>query len=667
MVRSLTLAFVVAGLGWTSLTWAQSTEETTSRPRFITVREEGRSPQRCQIVKTWHEPNGVPVYQVRAVDSGEVMTIVGSAPSSSTGTARAMTTRIFHWNGDNKPPVGAPIAPAQTLVRASQAASPLNLAPTPQPRPTTATARTPEPPPLSPLTQPSVTSKSTAPLAVSQPAPVVRTNPPVLTPLGTQVIPQQSTTALPPASGTPAQPRLLPTPHGTAVAQAPCDCPSGAPCATNGKPCETCTQSTVCCPPSPMRQPFIGRLFKSKRDCDCKEIACEPVKATPAAPNAAPAVTRTQPAPTATPLARDPRESWGKVEPWTTKPTEAVAKRADPVPVQMEKTHPDPVQNPEFFRNMTSVRPKHSTMVDSKPPIVQQPPRGPAKVSEVPADESNAFWTSNTKSATPAAESAPFNAFDRVPNGPRPNYPPRIAATPRMPVPPPGPMPRLPVPPPGPYPTRPAPMQPARLDVGVPDAMGNAFTVAGTRRPIPADFGGTPQLPNAFAEPAQQIEGEGTPPHGYTTMPAMPNGPRQPMPNAMAMLPMPAGANPLMTVPPTQIAQAPTPMQPTGVPYLLAALKDSLRPSERERAAEQLGDLNWKAQPLVVEHLVESARTDPATSVRAACVHALAQMKANSKEVVALVEKLKSDSNASVRHEAEEAYETLGFQPASHR
>ncbi len=663
MVRSLTLAFVVAGLGWTGLAWAQSTGETTARPRFITVREEGKSPQRCQIVKTWHEPNGVPVYQVRAVDSGEVMTIVGSPPSSSTGTARAMTTRIFHWNGDSKPPAGAPIAPAQTVARPTQSPSPLNLAPTPQPRPIATATRTPEPPSLSPIAQPPATTKPQPPVVVAQPTPGIRSNPPALTPLGTQVIQQKSTGALPTATGTPAQPRLLPTPHGTAVSQTPCDCPSGAPCATNGKPCETCSQSTVCCPPSPMRQPFIGRLFKSKRDCDCKEIVCEPAKT---APKAAPAVATAQPVPTATPVARDPRESWGKVEPWTTKPTETVAKRADPVPVQMEKTHPDPVQNPELFRNMTNVRPKHSTIVDSKPPIVQRPPRSPAKVSEVPADESNAFWTATTKSATPAAESAPFNAFDRGPNGPRPNYPPRIAEAPRMPVPPPGPTPRLPVPPPGPYPTRPAPMQPARLDVGVPDAMGNAFTVAGTRRPIPADFGGTPQLPNAFAEPAQQIEGEGTPPRGYATMPAMPNA-RQPMPNAMAMLPMPAGANPLMTVPPTQVAYAPAPRQPTGVPYLLATLKDSLRPSERERAAEQLSDLNWKAQPLVVEHLVASAQTDPATSVRAACVHALAQMKANSKEVVALVEKLKSDSNAAVRHEAEEAYETLGVQPASHK
>jgi hypothetical protein len=704
MVRSLAIALMVASLGWTGLAWAQSSEDTASRPRFITVREEGKSPQRCQIIKSWREPNGAPVFQVRAVDTGEVMTIVGSAPSASTGDPRAMTTRIYRWNGDNKPPAGAPQAPKETASLPRQTPTPLNPARNPQSTPIPTTARAPEPPALSPVTQPSATAKPTAstftsqqspvgsfdsstpsttpttPKITSQPKPVAPGTLPSYTPMGTQIIAQKTPGTLPPlpTPSTSVQPRLSPTPNGTPVVQKPCDCTSSAPCETNCKPCETCNQSTVCCPPSPMRQPFIGRLFKSKRECDCKEIVCESPTAKPAAPKAAPAPAHTT-VPTSTPIARDARESWGKVEPWQTKPTETVAKRADPVPVQMEKTHPDPIQNPELFRNIAmNSHPKNSNIVESNPVVAAPQKREIVKPTEQPADEGNAFWTP-AKPTAPTAETAQVNAFDRTSNTPPSNYPNRIAPTPRLPVPPPGPTPRLPVPPPGPVPMPPAPMQPARLDVGVPDAMGNAFTIAGTRRPIPADFGGAPQVPNAFADSSTLIEGEGTPPRGYSTVPAMPNNmARQPMPNALAMMPMPAGANPLMTVPPSPVAHVqPAASQPTGVPQLLATLKESLRPSEREQAAEQLSELNWKLQPMVVEHLIKSAQDDPAASVRAACVHALAQMKANSMEVAAIVQKLKSDRDSSVRHEAEEACVTLGFsttpsagsaiQPASNR
>jgi len=212
--------------------------------------------------------------------------------------------------------------------------------------------------------------------------------------------------------------------------------------------------------------------------------------------------------------------------------------------------------------------------------------------------------------------------------------------------------------------------------------MGNAFTLPGTRRPIPADFGGTPQEPNGFDPPVQM--GDGSPPRAYgMVMPGMvmPGMYRTPMPNGMAMATqVPATVNPIMSVPPSPSSQAramsPAPAfasasaQPTSVPGLLAALKDSLRPSEREAAAEQLSELNWRVQPLVVESLMKAARDDPAATVRAACVHALAHMKVATPEAIALVQDLKSDRDPRVRQEAEEALNLLsdtGIQQAAHK
>ncbi len=205
----------------------------------------------------------------------------------------------------------------------------------------------------------------------------------------------------------------------------------------------------------------------------------------------------------------------------------------------------------------------------------------------------------------------------------------------------------------------PIPPMPPMVNSGVPDALGNAFTLAGTRRPIPADFGGTPQEPNGFGDAVPQMQGQGSPPRGYMGVPAM--GPRMSM-----------GVNPMMSAPPMPGVPGPAfaAAGAAGVPQMLATLKDSLYPSQREEAAEQLSELNWRMQPQIVESLMKSAREDPAATVRAACVHALAHMKVSTTEATALVRNLQSDRDPRVRHEAEEALNTLGdtgIQPASHR
>jgi len=198
-------------------------------------------------------------------------------------------------------------------------------------------------------------------------------------------------------------------------------------------------------------------------------------------------------------------------------------------------------------------------------------------------------------------------------------------------------------------------MAPSHPDMGVPDALGNAFTLPGTRRPIPADFGGTPQEPNGFGNADPFMDLQGGPPRPYVV-------PRGMMPPPYPGMQRPMAVNPLMSVPPTPVAsnRSAVPSETTGVPQLLATLKDSLYPSQREMAVEQLRERNWRMQPQVVESLTKSARDDPAATVRAACVRALGYMKVNTPDVAALVQGLKNDRDARVRHEAEQALDALG-------
>jgi hypothetical protein len=417
---------------------------------------------------------------------------------------------------------------------------------------------------------------------------------------------------------------------------------------------------------------------------------------------------------------RDWRESWGKVEPWkdapkadASKPADVPAKRVtqtavqfDPAkqlartPVKMDPPkQPDPLKDPAWFGdNALKQKLTNSKIPDDKaappsraidkkmvaqnvpapmPAVTAKQPLPPAPAAEMtvlpptrssgqpvqlPADEANAFWTAEKP---PKQDEQPptrkFNAFDREDeNPPSPQRDaPAMAGGPQgmmpMGAPARGPMPM-------PMPPRPPMMMPPMMpDTGVPSAMANAFTLAGTRRPIPADFGGTPQEPNGFGNADPFMDLQGGPPRPYVMPRGMMPPPYPGMQRSMAV-------NPLMSVPPTPVASnrpaAPS-ETPGGVPQLLATLKDSLYPSQRETAVEQLRELNWRMQPQVVESLTKSARDDPAATVRAACVHALAHMKVNTPDVTALMQGLKNDRDARVRHEAEQALDALGVAPAA--
>jgi hypothetical protein len=92
---------------------------------------------------------------------------------------------------------------------------------------------------------------------------------------------------------------------------------------------------------------------------------------------------------------------------------------------------------------------------------------------------------------------------------------------------------------------------------------------------------------------------------------------------------------------------------------LLSQLRDAMLPSQREWAADKLAEIDWRRNSQVVDALVQSAKDDPAASVRAGCIHSLAKMNANTTAVLATIASLKTDGDPRVQKEATEALSKL--------
>ena len=182
MVRSKWKKALVVSLTWAGLAWAQqptpSGPAATSGPntgQYFTVQEAGKPGQKCKVIKTWKTPDGKTAYQVQAVDSGEMMTIVENGtvrtlPASSNGSGsrvQAVATRIFHWGSDSLPPSGTPLPPVQYVQTMPSTSSTA-------PRPAYAnmtTAAAPQPAQLPAITQ----SETAKPIIVSRPWPTQTT------------------------------------------------------------------------------------------------------------------------------------------------------------------------------------------------------------------------------------------------------------------------------------------------------------------------------------------------------------------------------------------------------------------------------------------------------------------------------------------------------------
>jgi hypothetical protein len=209
----------------------------------------------------------------------------------------------------------------------------------------------------------------------------------------------------------------------------------------------------------------------------------------------------------------------------------------------------------------------------------------------------------------------------------------------------------------------------------------NAFTPTELTPPAPGSVGQA-MLGNAFSSdldccptpvpygpPAGGVYGPPGPPK---TLAMVPPGARPMNQNVPA-----APYGPVVQLPPANAAgqgtglmpasyQAPS-VAPAGQTpqQLTAMLHDALYPSQRESAAEKLATFDWKQTDAAVQALTQAVRNDPAATVRAACIHSLARMKANTMPVVSAIQAAKNDADARVRTEAEEALAVLAPKAAA--
>jgi hypothetical protein len=88
-------------------------------------------------------------------------------------------------------------------------------------------------------------------------------------------------------------------------------------------------------------------------------------------------------------------------------------------------------------------------------------------------------------------------------------------------------------------------------------------------------------------------------------------------------------------------------------------LKDSIYPSQREWAADQLSACDWHKNLQLVPELLKAAKEDPAATVRAGCIRCLARMNVDTVPVVLAIQKMKKDTDPRVQSEAEQALSVL--------
>lgn len=129
-------------------------------------------------------------------------------------------------------------------------------------------------------------------------------------------------------------------------------------------------------------------------------------------------------------------------------------------------------------------------------------------------------------------------------------------------------------------------------------------------------------------------------------------------PNPFAGMPQQAMQQPIQQA---SYVPSPAPVVPAQVTQLLAALRESMYPAQREWAANQLATFDWRAHPEIAPALIMAARMDPAATVRAGCVYGLSRMNAATQPVLETFHALRGDSDPRVRQEVQNALVRMGM------
>jgi hypothetical protein len=96
-----------------------------------------------------------------------------------------------------------------------------------------------------------------------------------------------------------------------------------------------------------------------------------------------------------------------------------------------------------------------------------------------------------------------------------------------------------------------------------------------------------------------------------------------------------------------------------AVPGLVHQLRTASDASYREVAATQLGGVDWRTNPQVVEALVNAAERDVSPAVQVACLNSLSAMGVDTIPVVVALQNLKEHRDPRVQMAADRALTKL--------
>ncbi len=151
------------------------------------------------------------------------------------------------------------------------------------------------------------------------------------------------------------------------------------------------------------------------------------------------------------------------------------------------------------------------------------------------------------------------------------------------------------------------------------------------------------------------------------TLPAVEPSVAPPVPPAPTpAAPMPAVAAPV-SPPPAAYADAPA-AAPRTPPHLIPGwmlrLRTAFEPTQREAAATQLGGVDWRSNPQVVELLLTAAEKDSAVVVQVASINSLSALGVDTIPVVVALEGLRSHRDPRVQGAAGKALAKLASSSA---
>ncbi len=628
MVRSLWVRTLAATIVWTGVAWAQQPSSSAGDKKteqILTIQEAGKAAQKCKVINAWRTSDGHQAYQVRALDTGEMMTITEKSTAVGAYGAKptSVATEIYHWGASQTSPAKVPAPPVNSPIPTSAygakfpaqsngpVASPYGPMPTDMAKPIA-------PSPYSSLSKP------------SSPAPAVAAKP-ITTPVPDKDWRQ---------SWAKTDDKPLRIDDKPAFKDSIADVP---PLRIEGK--------------APTKDFVFDGAPKEGIKANDKSIAKQqavqpkgalspddpllnPEKYMPKSLDLTPRTKVPEPAPVRVPTIADlaGARPEPKMLPAPDKSTSAfdAGKLAGAGPIPALPPSPQP------------------TVVPIVPSVLDKP-LGPTDKSKLAATSiipvMPATAQPNTLPTTPAAASTPMVVFDVSKSAGTGVAAPAMQASGGPPV-----IPALPL-------ASDMPFAPANPEKSLSNPFASSTPVIPTA-PVGAAAMPPPNIPSprvaSTAPPAASasdvrgerpnfliMDGAGAESSDHSIK--LPGAP-----NAVVTFGQPV----TVTAPPPDMVRKKS-LEAHSIQVMVTQLKESLYPSQREWAAEGLTSANWKIHPQVVDALCGAAQDDPAPSVRCRCALSLATMNVRTETALEVIHKLQTDKDEAVRAQADEALKIL--------